>query len=147
MVQVLLSMIILLLFLVKTLKVKFSNNTAHHNGAALFLNNHSSILFNKNSVVIFNNNKSTNDTIYFKDNSNVTFNVSCKLWSSNVVEWYGAAIRSLHCCHATFTGISNVIFTNNIIPSANNKNLQIGGTIFSQTYTHTNIHKYIIQYT
>ena len=118
-------------------KVKFIKNVAQLSGAVLFLNNHSSVLFNINSIVLFSNNKAINGIVYSEVSSNVTFNVTCKVtFRNNAVTLYGAAIHSLDNSCVTFTGNSNVTFSNNIIHAANNRDIQIGGTIFSQMHSH-----------
>ena len=114
--------------------VKFVNNTANHYGAAIFLNNHSSVVFDKNSIANFSDNYATNGTIYSKDRSVVVFKASCEVtFNSNKASQYGAAIHSINNSHITFTGSSNVTFSNNIIPSSN-VGLQLGGTIFAENY-------------
>ena len=115
--------------------IKFINNTADHYGAAIFLDNHSSAVFDKNSIVNFSDNYATNGTVYSNDSSVVLFKATCKVtFNGNKARLYGAAILSAENSQITFTGNSNVNFTNNIIPN-NNQNLMLGGTIFIENYS------------
>ena len=114
----------------KNSNTKIINNTANHNGAAIFLNDHSSVLFDSNSTVTFTGNKATNGTIYSKANSNVTFKAFCKAtFSSNTATHYGSAIYSADNSHVTFTGNAKVSFSNNAV-CPNDMYILLGGTVF-----------------
>ena len=70
-----------------------------------------------------------------KNSSLVLFKATCKVtFNSNMARQYGAAILSAENSQVTFTGNSNVNFTNNIIPNYN-QHLQFGGTIFTENYS------------
>ena len=116
--------------------VKFINNSVyHHSGAAIFLNSHSNIVFKQDSLIRFNNNKATNGTIYSKASSNVTFMAACEVtFSGNSATQFGAAIYLVDNSHVTFTGNSKVTFNNNVIPFTD-VDRQLGGTIFSESYS------------
>ena len=92
------------------------NNSVNHNGAAIFLNDHSSVKFEQDSVVTFYYDKATNGTVYSKVYSNVIHNGSCQVTYSNSATQFGTAIYSLDNSHVTFAGISNMTFSDNIIP-------------------------------
>ena len=116
----------------KNSMVKFVNNTADHYGAAIFLDNHSSVVFDKNSMVNFRDNYATNGTVYSKDSSVGLFTATCEvMFDINKATQYGAAIHSVENSQITFTGNSNVTFSNNIM-SAGQSNPQFGGTIFTE---------------
>ena len=62
------------------------------------------------------------------------------IFNSNSVTQYGAAIYSSDNSHVTFTGSSNVTFSNNIVSTNDNeksRDKEFGGIIFSSTYSHT----------
>ena len=114
--------------------VLFENNVAE-NGAGIYLSDHSTILFDKNSIVKFNYNNATNGTIYSVASSNVTFKENCEVtFSNNLATQYGAAIYSVDNSLIAFTENSKVKYINNVIPSSGIKQ-QLGGTIFSDTYS------------
>ena len=96
--------------------VKFMNNSVGHNGSAIFMKSHSSVTFEHNSIAKFNDNKGISGTIYFEDNSNITFKgTSQVIFNSNSVMQYGAAIYSFNNSHVIFTGSTNVKFMNNSV--------------------------------
>ena len=119
----------------KNSNVKFINNSADYSGAAIFINTRSALKFEQNSIVEFNNNKATNGTVY-SYNSEVIFAATCQVtFSSNSATQYGATIYSSYSSYVTFTGSSKVTLNDNIV-SSNTKDLQVGGNIFSTSYSH-----------
>ena len=91
------------------------NNSAYHNGAAIFVNRHFNVIFEQSSVVTFNDNKASNGTVYCEASSNVTFKANCNVtFSSNSVTQYGAAIYSFDNSHVTLTENSKITFSNTI---------------------------------
>ena len=112
--------------------VKFTNNSVYHSGAAIFLSRRTNVIFEQNSIITFNDNKAMNGTVYSEANSNVTFKTNCEVtFNGNSVTQYGAAIYSFDNSYVTFTGQSKVTFSNNLV-SSNDKEIQSGGTIFSE---------------
>ena len=115
----------------KTSNVTFINNSANHNGAAVFLNDHSHVRF---SVMTFYYNKASNGTVYCKINSNMIFNGSCQVtFNSNSATHFGTAMYSLDNFHVAFARKSNVTFSYNVIPFSE-KDGQVGGTMYSEAY-------------
>ena len=122
-------------------QIKFVNNSVNHNGAAMFLNNRANVIFEQNSYVAFNNNKATNGTIYCKTNSRVMFKATSRvIFSGNSATQYGSAVYCFDNSQVTFTENSVVIFSNNII-SSRDANLQLGGTMFSDSNCHISFEK------
>ena len=112
--------------------IRFINNSAYHNGAAIFLNNNSSAIFDNNSIVKFYHNKANSGTVYSAYNSSVMFKPTCNVtFSKNIATQYGAAIYSFINSQIVFAEYSSVTFNNNII-TLNDAHLQHGGTILSQ---------------
>ena len=115
--------------------VKFINNSVEQGGAGIFINRGCNIIFGHNSKVEFENNKATNGTIYSDGGSSVIFAATCQVtFSGNSVTQCGAAIYSIDNSSVTFTGRSNLKFNNNVV-SSNSKHLQLGGNIFSKSYS------------
>ena len=56
-------------------------------------------------------------------------------FNNNLVTQHGAAIYSFDNCYVTFTGSSNVTFSNNVV-STKESSREFGGIIFSSNYSH-----------
>ena len=111
---------------------KFINNSAYHNGTAIFVDNNSSAIFDNNSIVKFHHNKAHNGIVYSNGRSSVMFKATCEVAiSNNSATQYGAAIYSFDSSQVVFTGNSTVTLNNNII-SFDDAHLQHGGTILSE---------------
>ena len=117
---------------------KFINNTAHRNGAAIFLYSSSCVIFDSNSKVTFTNNKASTGTIYSEHKSCVTFKATCNVtFNRNSAIQYGAAIYSFDHSQVIFTGNATVTFKNNYVPF-NDAQLQHGGTVLSKNNSKIN---------